>query len=290
MRLEIWLTPTSGLQHRDITANMANHHVRTGGQGNLMEQAGAFMERLFDVETENDSPSSRQVSRANPSQLVASVRELMTSVTSGQKSGEPFAKLAPDGSWVKTSEESSLFPEEEFSVPFSQTWPAWGLVLDGCAMELTRPRGLPTDETECSLWPTSRTADVYLWPTAQAMDASPRRSVQERALTPEQQRKRGGGARNLNEWAETFSIPQGPETGMDGSDCSQPGQTSHQPCQPDLPTMRELCASLLQGETNESDDETLERLRRFCERVRPPKRRLNLKFVQQLMGFPEGWV
>lgn len=121
------------------------------------------METLFtDYLEDDESPSSRRASRANPSQLREAARLLVTTVISGQKSPESFAKLCLDGSWVKTSEGYSLFAEEASSVPFSQTWPTWGTALDGDATELTKPVDLAIEGTEFSslpTWPTPRAAE-----------------------------------------------------------------------------------------------------------------------------------
>jgi hypothetical protein len=98
-----------------------------------------YQEPLFDEPESDDQPSFRQASRANPSQVRASVLELMTSVICGPKSHEYLATRAPDGSWVKMSEGYSLFPAGECSEQFSETWPTWGTALDGVATVLTKP-------------------------------------------------------------------------------------------------------------------------------------------------------
>ena len=75
-----------------------------------------------------------------------------------------FASLSQDGSWQKTCAgySQSLLPGfgGEDSELFCETWPKWGIVLDGHAMELpTLERH--TNESECSLWPTTSVCGNY---------------------------------------------------------------------------------------------------------------------------------
>lgn len=68
-----------------------------------------------------------------------------------------FANLSQDGSWQKTCAgySQSLLPGfgGEDSELFCETWPKWGIVLDGHAMELPMLERHIKDK-ECSLWPT----------------------------------------------------------------------------------------------------------------------------------------
>ena len=62
------------------------------------------------------------------------------------------------GYWAKMLQDSCqllMFPGEEGELlePFSTTWPRWGIVSDGRAMELAIS-GRRTKETGCSSWPT----------------------------------------------------------------------------------------------------------------------------------------
>lgn len=71
-----------------------------------------------------------------------------------------FASLNQDGLWLKTWQGycQSLLPDfgEEDSELFCETWPKWGIVLDGHAMELPMLERRIKDK-ECSLWPTVTT-------------------------------------------------------------------------------------------------------------------------------------
>lgn len=90
----------------------------------------------MDLITEEKSPSSQQGSLVNRIALLESVRRLVMSVISGEKSSESWARCNPDGSWARTSQASSLPSLEDSSVEWSMTWPKWGIAWDGGCMEL----------------------------------------------------------------------------------------------------------------------------------------------------------
>lgn len=75
-----------------------------------------------------------------------------------------FASLSQDGSWQKTCAgySQSLLPGfgGEDSELFCETWPKWGIVLDGHAMELPMLER-HTNESECSLWATASVCGNY---------------------------------------------------------------------------------------------------------------------------------
>lgn len=75
-----------------------------------------------------------------------------------------FASLSQDGSWQKTCAgySQSLLPGfgGEDSELFCETWPKWGIVLDGHAMELPMLER-HTNESEFSLWPTASVCGNY---------------------------------------------------------------------------------------------------------------------------------
>lgn len=73
-----------------------------------------------------------------------------------------FASLNQDGLWLKTWQGycQSLLPGfgGEDSELYSETWPKWGIVLDGHAMELPMLEH-HINESECLLWHTSDCSD-----------------------------------------------------------------------------------------------------------------------------------
>lgn len=73
-----------------------------------------------------------------------------------------FASLSQNGSWQKTCAgySQSLLPGfgGEDSELYSETWPKWGIVLDGHAMELPMLEH-HINESECLLWHTSDCSD-----------------------------------------------------------------------------------------------------------------------------------
>jgi hypothetical protein len=103
-------------------------------------------------------PSSPEGSLANPIQLRENVKVLVMSVTSGLSCGESFAKLNPDGSWVKTSRGSVQVTLDGSLEEFTGTWPKWGILSGGVAGKLPMLE-LPTIESDCSLLRTPNVMD-----------------------------------------------------------------------------------------------------------------------------------
>lgn len=104
--------------------------------------------------------------------LVQQVKEMVSLIVKGTLPapvfGESmpglFASLSQDGSWLKTWQGycQSLLPGfgGEDSELYSETWPKWGIVLDGHAMELPMLER-HTNESEFSLWPTASVCGNY---------------------------------------------------------------------------------------------------------------------------------
>lgn len=104
--------------------------------------------------------------------LVQQVKELVSLIVKGTLPapvfGESmpglFANLSQDGSWQKTCAgySQSLLPGfgGEDSELYSETWPKWGIVLDGHAMELPMLER-HTNESEFSLWATASVCGNY---------------------------------------------------------------------------------------------------------------------------------
>jgi hypothetical protein len=98
-------------------------------------------------------PSSVEASPASLTALRENVRHLVTAVTSGRSCGESFAKLNPDGSWVKTSRDSFQVRMDGSLEEYCETWPEWGIVADGVAGRLPMLERRIA-ENESSLLPT----------------------------------------------------------------------------------------------------------------------------------------
>lgn len=102
--------------------------------------------------------------------LVQQVKELVSLIVKGTLPapvfGESmpglFASLSQDGSWQKTCAgySQSLLPGfgGEDSELYSETWPKWGIVLGGHAIELPMLERR-MNESECLLWHTSDCSD-----------------------------------------------------------------------------------------------------------------------------------
>jgi hypothetical protein len=88
---------------------------------------------LFDGEglTPTESPSCQWVSPANLTALRENVKRLLMSVIYGPKRGVSFAKLTPDGCWLKTCRGFCQASMDGSLEEFSGTWPKWGIVSDG---------------------------------------------------------------------------------------------------------------------------------------------------------------
>jgi hypothetical protein len=223
-----------------------------------------LQQNLFDNLEWGESTSSPQVSRANPSQLQEAVKAMVTSVISGRRSLGSFARLGPDSSWEKTFGGFSLFPTDEFSVPFLETWATWGTGWGGVASELMKPQDIRIVATESS--------SLDTWPTAQAWDAKGYHDANpDPVKTPEQQKARGGGCANLAEHAATWATPRAGKTSSE--DLEVWANTNFRP---DPETSEH-------GESSSPESPT-------SRRHSPPKKQLNWEFVRALMGFPEGWL
>ena len=109
----------------------------------LMESRGEELLTLF-----------REDFRAKISAPQGKAQELMEiAAECGEKWGASFTKYDPDSCLWKTHQ-CSLLEDLE---PFSETWPQWGLMLDGECWEL-RTLEQSTKETESGLWPTPKAA------------------------------------------------------------------------------------------------------------------------------------
>lgn len=107
------------------------------------------------MKLEQESISSAAVSRDRVSLIVSlvSARPERTTAIYGRNLPDSFAELDQDGSWRKTSQGYSQVTMDGSLEEFSETWPDWGISLDGRAIEL--PMSEPfTQGNERSLWPT----------------------------------------------------------------------------------------------------------------------------------------
>lgn len=120
-----------------------------------------------------------------------------------------FANLNQDGLWLKTWQGycQSLLPGfgGEDSELYSETWPKWGIVLDGHAMELPMLEH-HINESECLLWHTS--------------DCSDRRSLKSK--------QQGGNNQVKAYWRtpQSHNGAQGPKSKMFYEECLKTGQSA----------------------------------------------------------------
>jgi hypothetical protein len=136
---------------------------------------------LFPMSSVADSPASRTA-------LPAPAAPAMTSATCGPSSLASFARLGPDGSWLRTCQGFVQANLDGSLEAFCETWPAQGIVSNGEAFPL--PTWAPrTGASASGSWPTPRaeghdaggtdpTRSLYvavrearMWPTPIANDA-----------------------------------------------------------------------------------------------------------------------
>ena len=108
------------------------------------------------------SPYSQEVSRANHTALQENVWRLVTSVTCGENLHGSFAKLSRNGLWLKTYQGYCQVSMEGFSDEFSETWPRWGMMLDGECFRHFMP-AWNTSAREYALLPTPVASDGMCW-------------------------------------------------------------------------------------------------------------------------------
>lgn len=88
-----------------------------------------------------------------------SAEEVQTSAIFGASSPVSFAKLDPSGYFAKTCQGYAQLTLGGSLQEYCETWPRWGIVLDGVAMELPMWERR-TEGNEYSLWATPNTMDM----------------------------------------------------------------------------------------------------------------------------------
>jgi hypothetical protein len=121
-----------------------------------------LQQSLFEVEESGKLHYYQEVSLANLIALQENVWRLMMSVIYGENLRESFAKLDPDGCWVRTYQGYYQVRMDDSLEEFSGTWPKWGIMRDGLVME-------PMKQV-----PTSKAKGFLFWPRPTASDCSTR--------------------------------------------------------------------------------------------------------------------
>jgi len=198
-----------------------------------------------------NQPSSVEGSHASRIRVQVNAERLVMSVTSGRKCGESFAKLNQDGSWVKMSQGYGQAKMDGSLEEYCETWPRWGMLLDGVVGEL-RMSEPGIKENGSLLLPTPTVADsksngtpsqlnrdtVNLNTVVKVMFSTPRASDME---NPASKRMKGIDHRHqLREEVRMFPTPSSEDN-------------------------RDLVVDQTSGS-------------------------LNPRWVEWLMGFPDGWT
>ena len=120
-----------------------------------------YQQSLFREEQEEDlSIVYRGGSRVSRIALQESVRRLMMNVIFGLNSEESLARLNPNGSWERMYQGSCQVKMDGSLDVFCETWPKWGIVLDGVAYQQLRLEPA-IEEKEWRLLPTP-TANLWM--------------------------------------------------------------------------------------------------------------------------------
>lgn len=187
-----------------------------------------------------------------------------------------FASLSQDGSWQKTCAgySQSLLPGfgGEDSELYSETWPKWGIVLDGHAMELPMLERR-MNESECLLWHTS--------------DCSDRRSLKSK--------QQGVNNQVKAYWRtpQSHNGAQGPKSKMFYEECLKTGQSAitlvDQVKNWPTPAARD---SNSKGSNSAKHLSTGHHINQLANKVKLNKTegQLNADWVELLMGLPIGWT
>lgn len=185
-----------------------------------------------------------------------------------------FASLNQDGLWLKTWQGycQSLLPGfvEEDSELYSETWPKWGIVLDGHAMELPMLEH-HINESECLLWHTS--------------DCSDRRSPKSK--------QQGVNNQVKAYWRtpQSHNGAQGPKSKMFYEKCLKTGQSAitlvDQVKNWPTPAARDS-----KGSNSAKHLSTGHHINQLANKVKLNKTegQLNADWVELLMGLPIGWT
>ena len=185
-----------------------------------------------------------------------------------------FASLSQDGSWQKTCAgySQSLLPGfgGEDSELYSETWPKWGIVLGGHAMELPMLERR-MNESECLLWHTS--------------DCSDRRSPKSK--------QQGVNNQVKAYWRtpQSHNGAQGPKSKMFYEKCLKTGQSAitlvDQVKNWPPPAARDS-----KGSNSAKHLSTGHHINQLANKVKLNKTegQLNADWVELLMGLPIGWT
>lgn len=185
-----------------------------------------------------------------------------------------FANLNQDGLWLKTWQGycQSLLPGfgGEDSELYSETWPKWGIVLDGHAMELPMLEH-HINESECLLWHTS--------------DCSDRRSLKSK--------QQGVNNQVKAYWRtpQSHNGAQGPKSKMFYEKCLKTGQSAitlvDQVKNWPTPAARDS-----KGSNSAKHLPTGHHINQLANKVKLNKTegQLNADWVELLMGLPIGWT
>lgn len=185
-----------------------------------------------------------------------------------------FASLSQDGSWQKTCAgySQSLLPGfgGEDSELYSETWPKWGIVLNGHAMELPMLERR-MNESECLLWHTS--------------DCSDRRSPKSK--------QQGVNNQVKAYWRtpQSHNGAQGPKSKMFYEKCLKTGQSAitlvDQVKNWPTPAARDS-----KGSNFAKHLSTGHHINQLANKVKLNKTegQLNADWVELLMGLPIGWT
>lgn len=135
----------------------------TATSESLQRQNFKPTEYLRSISSVGDS-RARTLAQRVKELVLLTTRGTLPEADFGENTHGLFAKLSPNGSWLKMYRGYCQSPLLGFggedSEAYSETWPKWGMMLAGSAMELPTLEHR-SSETECLLWPTASVCGNY---------------------------------------------------------------------------------------------------------------------------------
>lgn len=304
-------TSPSRVQIQSYLSSRTNSVSLCSNDDGQESQSGPMFLPLTDAPGAASSMSSLQDSPASRGRLQATKRGRKTRDGSGRESWTIFATLDPHSSSWRTSQ-ASLFPELD---TFSRTWPRWGMMQSGACSPASNWAPV-TFESESSSWPTPVAGnckgeasnnrdlcrDAKNWPVNPVADYHINRDLNRRLWnTPTACEDEGTGIRTrgtpkLKGQAKQWQTP----IATDSTPCAQENDRKNT-TGPWMQLSRQVkpwpTPTAIDAEKTYDDRGSLGTVSHGHLAQRDPGSvspgnygQLNPRFVQWLMGFPEGWT
>jgi len=281
-------TSPSRVQIQSYLSSRTNSVSLCSNDDGQESQSGPMFLPLTDAPGAASSMSSLQDSPASRGRLQATKRGRKTRDGSGRESWTIFATLDPHSSSWRTSQ-ASLFPELD---TFSRTWPRWGMMQSGACSPASNWAPV-TFESESSSWPTpvacssggnKSSPNAKFRPSLENINR-----LWQTPIASKDGGRYGNGGLKLDGAAALWSTPCAQEN--DRKNTTGPWMQLSRQVKP-WPT-----PTAIDAEKTYDDRGSLGTVSHGHLAQRDPGSvspgnygQLNPRFVQWLMGFPEGWT